>query len=321
MSYYSMKFSDRRTFIKQSTVLGMAALFPMPSFANSANKSFKMSLNPGAIGVQVNQKGLLDMAIKYGFEAIVPMLSDLEKSGDKGMGEVRRRMKQHNISWDAAGLPVEFRKDKETFRNDLQQLKKYGPLMKKLNIKGCSTWIMPTHDSLTYLENFKQHGARLKETADVLRGFDVKLGLEYVGPKTLMSLKKHPFVSSMKETRELIAETKADNIGLQLDSFHWFCAQETKEDLLSVSPNEIVTCDLNDAVAGRSVDQQLDYERELPGMSGVIDLKTFLSALTEIGYKGAIRAEPFNAKLNAMDNEQAVALTKKQMEKTLNLNQ
>lgn len=309
-----MNYTNRRDFLKQISALGLLSVLPLPSYSSQKKRLFKVSLNPGAIGVQLDQQKLLDTAIEYRFEAIVPLLTDLEKTNKSSRIALAAKMKEHNMSWDAANLPVEFRKEDSTFNKDLARLSHYGSIMKELNIKSCSTWIMPTHDSLTYLENFKQHSKRLKEVAKVLAKYDVKLGLEYVGPKTLMSWKKHPFISSLKETQELISSTQSDNIGIQLDSFHWYCAEETIDDILALNPSEIITCDLNDAVKGRTIGEQIDYERELPGASNVIDLKGFLNALTQIGYKGAIRAEPFNAQLNEMNNKSALTLTKKQMD-------
>ena len=90
---------------------------------------------------------------------------------------------------------------------------------------------------------------------------------------------------------------------------HWFCAGEAKRDLLKLKPYEIVTVDLNDAKAGRTADEQLDWERELPADSGVVNIKDFLSALVEIGYDGPIRAEPFNTELNKLENDQALEKT------------
>ena len=53
--------------------------------------------------------------------------------------------------------------------------------------------------------------------------------------------------------------------------------------------------------------------------TGVIDLRAFLRTLVALEYDGPIRAEPFNAKLNAMENEQAVAATAKAMKQALAL--
>ena len=47
--------------------------------------------------------------------------------------------------------------------------------------------------------------------------------------------------------------------------------------------------------------------RELPASTGVIDLKTFLRALVDIGYDGPVRPEPFNRTLNGMSDALAVA--------------
>lgn len=312
---------NRRDFLKQGAAIGVLAFLPFSCLADSTRGTgkFKMSLNPGAIGVSINQDQLLQIAIKNEFEAIVPLLDDLLNKDRKESVDFYERMKSADISWDALNLPVEFRKDRETFQSGLKKLYEAGSLLQRLSISRCSTWIMPTHDELTYLENFRQHAERLKAIADVLADFNVKLGIEYVGPKTLMAWKRHPFISSMKEARELIAESGSDNIGIQLDSFHWYCAGESVADLKSLTADEIVTCDLNDAVKGRSADEQLDYERELPGMSGEIDLRSFLEALVAINYDGPIRAEPFNAQLNSMNDKEAIALTKKQMQATFEL--
>lgn len=314
-----MRNLNRRDFLKQGSAIGTLAFLPFSCLADENVRKFKISLNPGAIGVSVNQDQLLQLAIQYKFEAIVPLLDDLLKKDPDETLDFYEQMKSANISWDALNLPVEFRKDKQKFLSDLKNLSKAGSLLKSLNITRCSTWIMPTHDELTYNENFRQHAIRLKEIADVLSEFNMKLGIEYVGPKTLMVWKKHPFISSLKETRELIAESGSGNIGVQLDSFHWYCAEESAADLKSLKAEEIVTCDLNDAVKGRSTDEQLDYERELPAVSGEIDLKSFLQALIAIDYDGPVRAEPFNAKLNNMDDKEAVALTRKQMQTTFEL--
>ena len=58
---------------------------------------------------------------------------------------------------------------------------------------------------------------------------------------------------------------------------------------------------INDAVIGRSADMQIDQERELPGDSGLIDLKKFLDFIGSKGYNGAVSVEPFNKEINLME--------------------
>lgn len=310
---------NRRNFIKYSTGSAAAMMFVPPTFGSglATKRLFKLSLNPFAIGVNLGQEELLKKALEYGFEAILPIPQQLAAMEAGARQAFLSEMKASDISWDAAGLPVDFRKTNELFREGMDELPRLADALQKSGVDKMSTWIMPTHQDLTYFENFRQHTARIKEVTEVLKDYDIKLGVEYVGPKTLTSMFKYPFISSMKEAFELIEEIDVPNLGIQLDSFHWYCAEESVEDITSLTNSQIVTCDLNDATAGRTVAEQIDGERELPGASGVIDLKGFLNALVEIGYDGPVRAEPFNAKLNNMEDAAALLSTAEAMKKAV----
>jgi sugar phosphate isomerase/epimerase len=154
----------------------------------------------------------------------------------------------------------------------------------------------------------------------VLGDHGFRFGLEYVGPKTSWSSQKFPFVHTMVEMKELLAAMGRDNVGFVLDSWHWYTAGETVDDLLTLKDCDIVAVDLNDAPAGIAVDKQMDLSRELPCATGVIDVAGFLNALNKIGYDGPVRAEPFNKPLYQMaNNDLKVAATAKAMKKAFAL--
>lgn len=301
----------RRDFLFKAAALSLTTLYPqvLSPFSQLPARRFKICLNPGAIGVELSQRDMLAKAIAYGFEAIVPYPDQLATMRDQGLDEFLSEMTNNNITWGTANLPVQFRGSSVKFRDDKERLQEAAFALKSAGAKRMSTWIMPTHSELTYRQNFDRHTRRLKEVAQVLADHNIKLGLEYVGPKTLMSRDKYSFIRTMTELRELISAIDEPNVGIQLDAFHWFCAGESKRDLLKLKPYEIVTVDLNDAKAGRTAAEQLDWERELPADSGVVNIKDFLSALVEIGYDGPVRAEPFNAELNKLENDQALEKT------------
>lgn len=313
-----MKPVNRRKFLKSTVVAGAALVMPNTSIASFFDETarYKMSINPGAIGVSLPFEQALDLAIKYGFEAISPQIDALRNYSDSERNAVLRKMKTRKLSWDATNLPVQFRNSEEEFRKGMDELTDNAKALRQVGATRMNTWIMPTHDTRTYHENFRLHANRLREAAQVIQPFGIRLGLEYVGPKTLMSRDKFSFIRTMKELQELLAEIDLPNVGLQLDAFHWFCADETVQDIEQLNPADIVTVDLNDAKAGRTANEQLDWERELPGDSGVIDLQGFLRALKKIGYDGPIRAEPFNKTLNEMGDEAAMAATFKAMKRS-----
>jgi sugar phosphate isomerase/epimerase len=295
------------------------ALSPTLSFGQNPARKFKVSLNPGAIGVTSTQKELIGHAVRHKFEAISPLPDQLGKMSSGELSEFLAEMKDHKLSWDAAGLPIDFRKDQATFNEGLSELPKIAQVCQKSGVTRMSTWIMPSHNDLTYGQNFRQHQVRLQQAAQILHDYGIRFGFEYVGTKKLKISNRYPFVGTMKEMLELIDAVNVPGLGLQLDAYHWYSSTETVADLMKLINEQIITCDLNDAKAGRSIEEQIDGERELPGDSGLIDLKGFMGALIKIGYDGAVRAEPFNAKLNAMENEEALKATSKAMWRTVNL--
>ena len=128
-------------------------------------------------------------------------------------------------------------------------------------------------------------------------------------PLTRRAAYEHHFIHDLRGALELIAAAKAPNLGLLLDSFHWFCAGESAADIAQLRPAHIVAVHLNDAVKHRPRDEQVAFERELPGDSGEIDLAAFVEALNSTGYLGPLTCEPMSAALNALDGQEAAART------------
>lgn len=316
---------NRRQFIQKSSLL-TAAAFSAPFSRDLrkfnqplASREFTMQLDGGSIGVSAGQKELIELASKYGFESVSAhsaYLADISASERESLLE---DMKQKNLVWGNAGLPVQFRNDRVTFETDLKELPKHAAGLQKAGVTRITTWIMPNHPTLNYLQNFREHAIRLREVAKILNDHNIRFGLEYVGPKTLQNAKEYPFMRTMAETKELITAIGEPNVGFVLDSFHWYTAGEDVNDILTLNNSDVVACDLNDARSGMERLEQIDGKRELPLTSGVIDIKGFLNALVQIGFDGPIRAEPFNQALRDMEDEAAVRKTAAAMKEAFDL--
>ena len=302
-----------------SIALAHYQTFGWESAAKDKKRKFTMDLSWGAIGVRANQLQAINYAAKHGFESVYADPGFLSSLADAERVDLAATMKEHGIRWGAAGLPVEFRKDEETFGAGLQKLPAMAKAMQLAGVTRVGTWLSPYHKELTYVANFRQHARRLRDCVKVLGDHGLRFGMEYVGPKTLWASTRHSFIHTLAETKDLIAEIGRDNVGLVLDSWHWYTAHETADDLRTLTNKDIIACDLNDAPVGSAIDEQIDHKRELPSATGVIDLKTFLDVLVAIGYDGPIRAEPFNAPLNAMDNDAACRATSEAMKRAFSL--
>ena len=314
----------RRMFVGSAAAFGFSAVYlglrrasAVGRDENAARKQRKMTidLRCGSIGVSVDQLRAIELAHRHGFESVTPAGPFLATLPDDAMAALRSDLKAKRLVWGAAGLPVDFRGDETTFQQGLFELPAIALGLQRAGATRVGTWLRPGHDERTYRRNFDLHARRLRAISVVLAGHGLRFGLEYVGPKTSWTSARYPFIHTLAETLELISAIDVKGVGLVLDSWHWYTAGETVDDLLALENQQVVACDLNDAPAGVAVDEQMDLRRELPAATGVIDLAGFLSALVEIGYDGPVRAEPFNQALNQMDDEQAVAATAAAMRK------
>jgi len=303
---------NRRGFIKSSSIASLSLISlsqNLYSMDRLSSRKMKISLIPGTVGINVNTNELLDLAIKNKFESIYPLINDLKKMSTMELTDYLDKMASNSISFDVSILPVDFSQTDSVFNDGIKVLKDYCKVMRKIDSVGFCRWIMPTSNNLTYLKNFKIHKERLKECAKIIGDNDMKLGLEFVGPKTLMARDQFSFIRTINELRELISEIDERNVGYQLDTFHLYCANHSIEDLRFLNKDDIIMCQLNDAVKGRTRDEQIDLERNLPGKTGLIDTAPFLNFLQEVGYDRTVSAEPFNKDLNKMNNEEAAKTT------------
>lgn len=309
----------RRTFVKSSSWLVAATSFGVEwdDKTSLPERKFKLALAPGLIGVKANQQEAIDYALKYGYEGVSPYVTEVMKYTDSQINETVAKVKQHRLEWDSVNIPVEWRLTKTKYNEDFKGLRKFCESMGKMGATRVNTWIISSHKDLSYSENMKQTAYRLRECAKVMKDYGVRLGLEYLGMRTLLNGNHYPFISTLKECRELISTIDESNVGVVLDSFHWYCADDTLADIHTLKAEDITHVDLNDARLGFTRLTQEDGKRELPMATGVINTKDFIQGLLDIGFDGTMRTEPFNQVINDMDNDAALQLNMDAMKKAM----
>jgi sugar phosphate isomerase/epimerase len=303
---------SRRIFCR-SVVAAAAAICSARHSSQASNikdkVKFYKNLGYGHIGVRANQKQALDYAVKYGFDSITPSLGEFENKSSARIRDWVETMKAKGIRYSSSGLPVQYRRDEGQFQESLARLPKQADLLKQLAVDRMVTWITPGHNELTYLKNFENHRKRLREVAKVLKDSNIRLGLEFVGPRTSRRRFRFPFICTQLGMMELVEAIDTGNVGLLLDSWHWYTSHGTVRELLKLSNKDIIHVHVNDAPAGIPTDQQVDNRRKLPVTTSVIDLKGFINALVKIGYDGPVECEPFDQELRKMDDNAALQKT------------
>ena len=306
-----MEALTRRAFLGRTlpaaAVLGTMGGTFRAATAEAKKRKMTMDLVCGNIGVSAGQLEAIELAARYGFESVGADGGYLASVSEDKLAELKATMKNKGLVFGAAGLSVDFRADQERFENGMKSLPKTAAGLQRAGVGRVSTWLTPCSGQLTYVQNFRQHATRLRQVAEMLKAHDIRLGLEYVGPKTAWASRRYPFIHTMAEMKDLIAEINTGNVGFLLDSWHWYNAGDSVADLLTLKASDVVAVDLNDAPAGLPKEQQVDNRRELPCATGVIDVGAFLNALNQIGYDGPVRVEPFNQAVNKLSKDEACA--------------
>ncbi|HUJ23580.1 MAG TPA: sugar phosphate isomerase/epimerase family protein [Bryobacteraceae bacterium] len=260
-----------------------------------------LSLNPTLVADRVPWPEFARLAAKVGYGGVDVSTSGAMKEGFKVTQSLLEELK---LTPAVAGFPVEFRKDDATFRRDLAHLQDAAQFVAAIGCPRMNTYIMPSSER-PKSEQRKIYRDRIGAAADILARSHVRLGLEFLGPLHLRKMFPHEFIWRMDEMLAFAKEC-GPNVGLELDSWHWFHAGATVGDILSAGKENIINVQVNDSP--RLPPEQIrDDERLMPG-EGVIDLSAFFRAVQTIGYQDGISPEVFGRGLKKMAPEEGARL-------------
>ncbi|HZL57727.1 MAG TPA: sugar phosphate isomerase/epimerase family protein [Bryobacteraceae bacterium] len=241
------------------------------------------------------------LAAKAGFPGVdVGILAAMKN----GLETTRGTLAGLKLKPAAVDLPVDFRKDEETFQKGLRLLPDVSSFAAAIGCPRMVTYILSSSDK-PKPEQRKIYLDRFRAVADILARSHVRLGLEFLGPLHIRKAMPYEFIWRMDEMLAFAREC-GSNCGLLLDTWHWHHAGATVDDILAAGKDGIVHVHFNDA-AKQAPEDVRDNQRLLPG-EGVIDLTGCLRALKKIGYEDALSVEVFGRGLKEMPVEEAARL-------------
>ena len=124
----------------------------------------------------------------------------------------------------------------------------------------------------------------LTELSGIAEPFGVRLAFEFLGQTDCS-------VQTLALADEIVRRTARENIGLVIDSFHFYAGGSTIESIESLDPARLFIFHINDA-EDLPREQLEDRHRLLPGL-GILPLKEIISALRRIGYDRVASVEIF----------------------------
>ena len=124
----------------------------------------------------------------------------------------------------------------------------------------------------------------LTNLSSIAEGLGVSLAFEFLGQSDCS-------VQTLALADQIVRETARDNVGLVIDSFHFYAGSSTIESIHALDPAKLFIFHINDA-EDLPREQLEDRHRLLPGL-GILPLKEIISALRRIGYDRVASVEIF----------------------------
>lgn len=124
----------------------------------------------------------------------------------------------------------------------------------------------------------------LTELCDIAAEHGVALGFEFLGQPDCS-------VPTLDLAHEIVTTAARDNLGLVIDSFHFYAGGSNVKMIEKLDPSQIYIFHINDA-EDLPREQLEDRHRLLPGL-GILPLREMVSAFRRIGYDKVASVEIF----------------------------
>ena len=272
----------------------------------------------GSIGHVLSFPESCRLAKKFGFDAVN---ADRTFLREHGPDQTVSLLKQHKIkpgafafsaAFNACYTDSDFQESLEIFKQDLS-------LCREAGFKCCVGYVQPSSNTLSYYDHFTLLCGRLKRLKPLLEAYEVRLGLEFIGPTTMRIRRKFDFIHTLDGIRCLIAAANAQNcVGFKLDAIHWYTSGAGLLDIEKLSREEVVYVEINDGLKGDYDRFTLpEFQREIPGATGIIDIAGMLRKLDTLGFHGPVVVEPWNEQLRQTNPSDAIEKVKLALDNSL----
>ena len=206
---------------------------------------------------------------------------------------------------------VTFR-DSDTWNGIKKQCAELSEIAEKI---GCPfIVVVPSplpNPGVTRTEVIAESARVLGQLCDIAARHNVSLAFEFLGQTDCS-------VPTLDLAHEIVRATERSNLGVVIDSFHFYAGGSTIEMVEALDPNLIYVFHINDA-ENLPREQLLDKHRLLPGL-GILPLRELTGAFRKIGYDKVASVEIFRPEYWERDPfelaNDALAATKSVLENT-----
>lgn len=273
------------------------------------------NLSPKALGVSGRQSELIELALTYGFRGLDVDLADLTKRARvHGVSQAIRFLESAKVKVGGFDLPVPWQGDPTAFDAQLKSLTEATEVAAALKAHRCVLTILPSGDDRPFQENFEFHRQRIARMAEVLAKQNIRLGLGFQSLRSQREGKAYQFIHEASALVTLVKSIGAPNVGVLVDTFHWFLGDGTLDQIRDLPADQIVSVRLADYSRDEDPAEFEESNRRLPGDGGGIDCQAVVSLLAQKKYDGPVSIYPHPRYFRGTTRESIVQRTTQTLE-------
>ena len=176
------------------------------------------TLSPGAIGIRAGLEDSVALAARHGWAGCdLPAAEAAQLAAERSVDDLATMFSRAGVQLGGWGLPLNWREPYD--QAALDTLSAQAAVAAKLGCTRATTWLLPGSNERPFRENFAFHVAQLLPVAQVLAEHGCRLGLEFIGPRTMRDSHRYGFIYS-PEGMLCLAEAIGANVGLLMDCWH-----------------------------------------------------------------------------------------------------
>lgn len=179
--------------------------------------------------------------------------------------------------------------------NTMNMIKRYAEVADKI---GCPYIVLVPSSrppAVSDKEVYKESVSVLQEISDKFKNYKVRFAFEFLGFSWCS-------VSTLEQDFKIVKGVGRNNIGLVLDTFHFYAGGSAIQSIKNVDQEKIFILHINDA-ENLPEEKLQDAHRLFPG-EGVIPLQEIMARLKEIHYDGPVSIEMFRPEYWAQPAEE-----------------
>jgi len=241
-------------------------------------------LHPGTLGTNLTIAEFLGVAADVGFAFVEMTARRMLNCGD-----IESLLSEKHVTPVCCNWSIGLRVSREDFDIALLHVEEEMAFTASCGCRGGALLLPFRNEPHGYIPGKGDTMDRIVRIANIAARYRLNVFLEFLG----LHVADAPRDSyhDLQATIALVDQMGQANVGVLLDSYHWYLSGSTVEDVAVIPHDVPLFVHINDAPPGdvRALD---DSMRLLPG-GGVIDLDGFLGALAARRYNGPVSVEVF----------------------------